>query len=167
MAVTQWQFSPISRRCAVSGAPLKAGDRVVCVIYKPQGAEIARADILAENAGGFAPDGIELGRWTREVKSHAEEEREARRQLLATREEFFLSLFAGGAADPTGDKGVLKQLLALMLERKRVLRPVGRPAGGVQRYLHTRTRDEYDVPAGDFLPEQLAAVQPVLETLVG
>jgi hypothetical protein len=162
----EWQFKPLSRRCAVCNEPLKSGDKVVCVVFKPQGAEIERADMLAERAGEFQPNGIELGRWTREVKDHAEEEREARLQLLATREEFFLSLFAN-ADDPDGTKAVLKQLLALMLERKRIIRALGRPVNGVQRYLHVRTRDEYDVPANDFAPEQLVAIQPVLETLVG
>ncbi|MDR1817148.1 MAG: hypothetical protein LBR07_03010 [Puniceicoccales bacterium] len=166
MAVTEWQFRPLSRRCAVSGEPLKTGDRVVCVIFKPQGAEVERADMLAANADTYTPAGIELGRWTREVKDHAEEEREARLRQLATREEFFLSLYADGA-DPTGDKAVLKQLLALILERKRILRPLGAPAGGEQRYLHVRTRDEYQVPVADFTPEQIAAVEPVLGMLVG
>jgi hypothetical protein len=162
----EWQFKPISRRCAVGGEPLKIGDRVVCVVFKPQGAEIERADILADKASEFRPNGIELGRWTREVKDHAEEEREARLQLMASREEFFLSLFSVDD-DPDGTKRVLKQLLALMLERKRVLRRLGNPANGTQRYLHVRSRDEYDVPTDDLQPEKIAAVMAVLETLVG
>jgi hypothetical protein len=163
---TDWQFKPISRHCAVTNTPLRIGDRVVCVVFKPQGADIERADILADNIAQFATNGIELGRWNREVKSRSEEEREARIQLLATREEFFISLFSD-PQDPSGDKAVLKQLTALILERKRILRPLGKPAGGVQRYLHVRTRDEYDVPADDLSPEKIARVQNALEVLVG
>ncbi|MDR3229272.1 MAG: hypothetical protein LBT53_07680 [Puniceicoccales bacterium] len=162
----EWQFKPLSRRCAVSGEPLKVGDHVVCLVFKPEGADISRADILAANAEGFLPGGIELGRWMREVKDSAAEEREARLQLMASREEFFLSLFTADS-DPTGDKAVLKQLLALMLERKRVLRALGKPANNIQRYLHVRTRDEYEVPTDELQPAQLVAIQPVLETLVG
>jgi hypothetical protein len=161
----EWQVKPIARRCAVSNEPLKAGDRVVCVIYKPEGVPAERADVLAAHFEQFRPNGIELGRWTREVKEHSEEEREARLQLLATREEFFLSLYTDGT-DPSGDKAVLKQLLALLLERKRVLRALGKPVGNTQRYLHVRTRDEFDVPTDDFQPEQIARIQPALETLV-
>ena len=162
----EWQVKPISRRCFVSDAPLRAGDKVVCIICKPVDAEIERADILAENIGQFQGNGIELGRWTREVKERAEEDREARLQLLATREEFFLSLFTE-SEDPSGDKAVLKQLLALLLERKRILRPIGKPSNNIQHYLHVRTRDEYDVPMDELQPEQVARIQPALETLVG
>ncbi|MDR2430375.1 MAG: hypothetical protein LBD14_05770 [Puniceicoccales bacterium] len=149
----------------MSGESFKTGDRVVCVVYKPEGLPIDRVDVLAEHFARHALAGVELGRWVREVKERAEEEREARLQLLATREEFFLSLYAD-AEDPSGEKAVLKQLLALLLERKRVLRALGRPSGGVQRYLHVRTREEFDVPAGELVPEEVARVQSALEMLV-
>ncbi|MDR0536410.1 MAG: hypothetical protein LBG65_08720 [Puniceicoccales bacterium] len=166
MAITEWQFRPLSRRCAVTDEPLKVGDHVVCLIYKPQGADIERLDMLEANLSKLEPRGIELGRWTREVKERTDEEREARVQMLATREEFFLSLY-NSPEDPTGDKAVLKQLLALMLERKRILRPLGRAVGGVQRYVHSRTKEGYDVPAGEIDPARVAAVQETLELFVG
>jgi hypothetical protein len=161
----EWQLQSLSRHCAVCNEPLRAGDRVVCIVFKRTGADIERADIREENLEKFTLPGIELGRWSRVVKERSEEEREARIQLLATREEFFLSLY-NSPEDPTGDKAVLKQLTALMLERKRILRSLGKPANGIQRYLHTRTKDEYDVPADDLQLEQLSAVQNALEVLV-
>jgi hypothetical protein len=54
-----------------------------------------------------------------------------------------------------------------MLERKRILRALGKPADGFQRYLHVRTREEFLVPVTEFQPEQIARIQPALETLVG
>jgi hypothetical protein len=54
-----------------------------------------------------------------------------------------------------------------MLERKRILRALGKPADGFQRYLHVRTREEFSVPVDEFQPEQIAHIQPALETLVG
>ncbi len=163
--MTEWQVQPISRRCAVSGEPLRPGDRVVCVVVKPLGVEIARFDVTEERLAEFKPEGIVLGRWARIVKDRQDEDKESRLRLLATREEFFLSLFAD-ETDPDGDKAVLKQLLALLLERKRVVRPLGAPAGGMQRYRHMRTGDEYAVPVGDISPEQVARVQNALEILV-
>lgn len=163
--MTEWQVQPLSRRCAVSAEPLKPGDRVTCVVLKPAGAEIARFDVLEERLPEFNPEGIVLGRWTRVVKDRQDEDRETRLRQLATREEFFLSLFAD-ETDPDGDKAVLKQLLALLLERRRILRPLGRPETGLQRYKHLRTGDEYLVPTGDISPEQVARVQHALEVLV-
>lgn len=163
--MTEWQVQPLSRRCAVSGEPLKPGDSVVCVIVKPVGAEITRFDVAESRLAEFNPDGIVLGRWARVVKDRNDEDKETRLRLLATREEFFLSLFSD-AADPDGDKAVLKQLLALLLERRRILRAVGTPSNGVQLYKHVRTGDEYAVPVGDITPEQVARVQTALEVLV-
>jgi hypothetical protein len=161
----EWQLQSLSRHCAVSDQPLRTGDRVVSIVFKRQGADIERADVLETNLEKFVLPGLELGRWAREVKDRADEEREARIQLLATREEFFLSLF-NSPEDPSGDKAVLKQLTALILERKRILRSLGAPANDIQRYLHVRTRDEYDVPMGELQPAQVAAVQNALEVLV-
>ncbi len=163
--MTEWQVQPISRRCAVSNDALKPGDLVACVVVKPVGAEIARFDVLESRLAEFSPAGIVLGRWSRQVKDRQDEDRDTRLRLLATREEFFLSLFAD-ESDPEGDKAVLKQLLALLLERRRILRPLGSPAAGFQRYRHTRTGDEYSVPTGDISPEQVARVQNALEVLV-
>lgn len=163
--MTEWQVQPLSRRCAVTGEPLKPGDRVVCVVVKPVGAEITRFDVTEERLAEFKPEGIVLGRWARVVKDRQDEDKESRLRLLATREEFFLSLFSD-EADPDGDKAVLKQLLALLLERKRIIRPLGAPSGNLQRYKHMRTGDEYAVPVGDISPEQVARVQNALEILV-
>ena len=163
--MTEWQVQPLSRKCAVTGEPLKPGDHVVCVVVKPVGAEIARLDVAEERLAEFKPDGIVLGRWKRDVKERDDEDRETRRRLLATREEFFISLFSD-PSDPEGDKAVLKQLLALLLERKRVIRAVGAPVGAIQLYRHVRSGEEYAVPVGDISPEQVARVQNALEVLV-
>lgn len=163
--MTEWQVKPLSRRCAVSGETLPTGARVVCIVVKPTGREIERIDVAETRVTEFKPDGIELGRWTRVIKDKPDEDRETRARLLATREEFFLSLF-DSEDDPDGDKAVLKQLLALLLERRRILRPIGRPAGGVQRYKHPASERELIVPAGEISPEQVARIQSTLEILV-
>lgn len=163
--MTEWQVQPLSRKCAVTGEALKPGDHVVCVVVKPVGAEIARFDVAESRLADFKPDGLVLGRWKRDVKERDDEDRETRLRLLATREEFFISLFAD-AADPEGDKAVLKQLLALLLERKRIIRAIGAPVAGMQLYRHGRSGEEYAVPVGDISPEQVARVQNALEVLV-
>ena len=163
--MTEWQVKPLSRRCAVSGEPLHPGDRVACVVVKPVGREIERHDIAESHLADFRPEGLVLGRWIRTIKDKPDEDRETRARLLASREEFFLSLF-DSPDDPEGDKAVLKQLLALLLERRRVLRPVGAPASGIQRYKHVASGTEYPVPVDELSPLQVARVQHALEALV-
>ena len=161
-----WQVKPIARICAASGKELHAGDLVTCVVYKPVGGNIERLDVLRDQTSSFKPEGILLGRWTREVKERGEEEQAHRAQLLASREEFFLSLFEDDA-DPTSDKGVLKHILAMLLERKRIIKQVGVADKGLLTYLHAASKQTYLVPALDLQPTHILQVGASLDLLVG
>lgn len=73
---------------------------------------------------------------------------------------------AADPAEPADRRAVvdtLKHLLALMLERKRILKPVGRRRlEGVQPYLHAKTKREYEVPV---LPLDEGVVQRIEQSL--
>ena len=75
-------------------------------------------------------------------------------------------------ADPNNelseDDGRLVQFLALMMERKRLIRPKGRNADGTKDvYIHRGTKNLYEVPVGELTPEFFIAVQDQLSILVG
>ncbi|MBC2594056.1 hypothetical protein H5P28_07250 [Ruficoccus amylovorans] len=162
----EWQFKPPARESSVSGETFSEGEIVVCILHLDAEGQLQRVDLREEEADAFSAPGGVLGRWRREVKTPNEEAREARRQLMATTEELFVSLFE--ESDPEGeqDRAVLKQLLALMLERKRVLRRVGPAVKGVQRYRHPKQDREYDVPMDDIDPAKLIRIQEQLQLLV-
>lgn len=162
----EWQVKSISNFCASSSKELHVGDAVVCIVYKPLGGMIERCDVLKEFANEFKPTGLLLGRWSRQVKERGEEEQALRAQLLASREEFFLSLF-DEAADPTGDKGILKHILAMLLERKRIVKAAGPAENGFIPYQHYATKQILMVPALDLKPEHLIQVNASLDLLVG
>jgi hypothetical protein len=62
----------------------------------------------------------------------------------------------------------LVQFLALMLERKKLLRPKGLTADRARRiYEHAKTRQLYEVPVGDLTPQFFVKVQQQLGVLVG
>lgn len=161
-----WQVKPIARTCAASGQELHVGDTVVCVVFKPLGGNIERADVLKGHAASFTPNGLLLGRWTREVKERNEEEQAHRAQLLASREELFLSLYDDDA-DPSGDKGVLKHILAMLLERKRIIKQVGVADKGLMTYVHAASKQTYLVPVLDLQPAHILQVGASLDLLVG
>ena len=139
---------------------------MTCVVFKPLGGNIERCDVLRDQATSFKPEGILLGRWTREVKERGEEEQAHRAQLLASREEFFLSLYEDDA-DPSGDKGVLKHILAMLLERKRIIKQVGVADQGLMTYLHAASKQTYLVPVLDLQPAHILQVGTSLDLLVG
>lgn len=161
-----WQVKPIARTCAASGQDLRVGDSVTCVVYKPLGGNVERCDVLKDHAATFQPAGILLGRWSREVKERGEEEQAQRAQLLASREEFFLSLYENNE-DPSGEKRVMKLILAMLLERKRIIKALGPAQDGLTPYQHSGTKEIYQVPALDLQPTHILQVGATLDLLVG
>lgn len=161
-----WQLKPLARHSTMSGHPFTPGDAVVCLIHKNDAGELQRSDLLESELDHFTTAALVLGRWTRIVKEPEDEAREAREQQLASSEDLFLSFYAEDAVADDPDRDVLKQLLALLLERRRVLKARGRPVQGIQLYWHSRTQREYPVPVRDFDPDQLARIQGQLDMLI-
>ncbi|WP_309381684.1 hypothetical protein [Cerasicoccus frondis] len=161
-----WQIKPLARECAVSGEAFEIGDEVVCFLYRDEEGQLQRADVAAAKVDDFPRPEAVLGRWGREVKPRGEEEKEARAHALATSEELFLSMFEADGAEVAEDRELFKQVLALLLERKRILRSKGRPENGVQTYLHVRSKQEYAVQSSDPDPMALVRIQEELNALV-
>lgn len=161
-----WQIKPLARECAVSGEVFEIGDEVVCFLFRDEEGQLQRADVAEAKVDEFPRPEAVLGRWGREVKPRGEEEREARANALATTEELFLSLFKEDSPEMADDRELFKQVLALMLERKRILRSQGRPEKGVQTYLHVRSKETYQVQSSDPDPAALIRIQEELNLLV-
>jgi hypothetical protein len=159
-------LQPRSQACLVSGRPFSDGDRVASLLVRTADGALARCDLLAECAAEFAPPGYVVCRWVQIFKFRAREEN-ADRVLKLTAETLFLTL-ADPAAEPSSENARLVQFLALMLERKRLLRQRGRSADGERNVLeHVRTKQLYEVAAGGLTPEFFTAIQEQLGALVG
>lgn len=162
------QLRPLARVSAVSGAPFELGESVVCYLYRDADGQLTRDDMRLEEEAGYTPPNQVMARWTREVKSAGEEEREARRQVLETAEDLFVALCEEGEKEEqgSGDRDALKQILALMLERKRLLRPLSRRGSAQIRYLHVRSQKEYSVQSKDLTVEEAVRIQQDLQQFV-
>lgn len=163
-----WQIKPLAHASAASGQTLEVGETVICILYLDEQAEIQRVDIREAEVEQFPrPESI-LGRWRRVVKDRGEENRAVREQQIASAEGLFFSLFDDAEVGEAvkAEREALKQVLALLLERKRVLRAIGRPQGGLQAYRHPKADRELSVPMHELAPEQLMALQGKLEMLV-
>ena len=91
----------------------------------------------------------------------------AEKELKLTAENLFVTL-ADPLTEPTPESTRLLQFLALMLERKKILRPKGRSADRERNlYEHAKTQQMFEVPAGELTPEFFVAVQEQLSVLVG
>lgn len=138
----EWQLSTCSRKSDLTGLPFSDGDEVVCLLLVDPGGDLQRVN-LAPGEEWPAPHGRPIARWKRRFRLD-ETKREEMLESVQETGELFFALLDGGpaekqAADTDSDtiREALLHLLALFLERKRVLRPVGRiAADGRQTYRH-------------------------------
>lgn len=161
------QLQPLATQCAVSGEPFTAGARVASHLVRMGAAlEITRFDVLETHLGGFRPEGFVACRWVQPFKPRRAGENPDR-ALKLTAENLFVTL-ADPTTEPTPENTRLLQFLALMLERKKILRPRGPSTDGLrQRYEHAKSKAIFEVPAGELTAEFFVAVQEQLSVLVG
>ncbi len=160
-------LQPLGAVCAVSGQPFVAGQRVTSFLVRaPENLEIQRFDVSETENDRFNPPGVVVCRWVHAFKPRKPGEN-ADRTLKLTAETLFLTL-ADPSNELTPENTRLVQFLALMLERKRLLRPKGRNADGTRNVVeHTKSKQLFEIPAGDLNPEFFIQVQAQLSVLVG
>lgn len=163
----EWHFKSLARKSSLSETLFTPGDRVVCLIYKDMEAnEMGRADVLVDELEAFTVPGEILGRWTRKVKDPDDESANAR-ETMASAEDFFLSLYQNESDAASEEADAIKHLIALMLERKRVLRAMGtRQRSGSQPYLHGKTKQIYEVPVVEISPDLMLKIQDTLGDII-
>ena len=174
MELTLQSLSP---RCHVSGREFTEGDRVASFLVrgvlpgpapeKPDPEAVGRFDVAVEAAGAFVAPGPVVCRWTQVFKPRRAGADNPERALKLTAESLFLAL-----SDPANERTVenerLLQVLAMMLERKRVLRPKGRTADKQRMvYEHAKAKTLHEVQAAELSPEFFLSIQEQLAALVG
>lgn len=163
----EMHLQPLATTCFVTGEPFVEGARVASFLVRTGSTlEIMRYDLLEAHAAEFAPEGQIACKWVQYFKPRRAGENPDR-ALKLTAESLFVTL-ADPTTEPTPENTRLLQFLALMLERKKVLRPRGRSADGERnRYEHAKSKAIFEVPVGDLTPEFFVAVQEQLSVLVG
>ncbi|HXQ79687.1 MAG TPA: hypothetical protein VN775_00150 [Opitutaceae bacterium] len=159
-------LQPRAASCFVSGHTFREGDRVASLLARTEAGGVARYDALESLSGSLRPEGFVACRWLQTFRQRPKEDNPDR-ALKLTAETLFLTL-ADPATEATPETSRLVRFLALLLERKRLLRQRGRSPDGLRDlYEHSRTRQVYEVPAIDLSPEFFVAVREQLTVLVG
>lgn len=157
---------PLGKVCRVTGREFAEGDRVVSHLVRDTNGEIARHDVLAAEDAAYAKPLFEFCHWSLVFK-HRRGEENAGRALKLTAENLFVTL-ADPANEPNPANTPLLQFLALMLERKKLLRPRGRTADGERRiFEHAKTHQLYEVPDGNLDEAFFIKIQGQLDLLMG
>jgi hypothetical protein len=160
------QLQPLSPACFVTQQPFAEGNRVASYLVRAKTGEVLRYDLLESAASGFAPEGTVACRWVHVFKPKKANEN-PERELKLTAENLFITL-ADPATEVNAENTRLLQFLALMLERKRLLRPKGTTADRSKNlFEHAKTKQIFEIPAGELSPAFFVQVQEQLSILVG
>lgn len=154
--------------CFVSGNPFVEDERVVSrLLRRDEDGEVVRIDVQAGAEENLElPAGRVACRWIQAFKPKVAEENPDKEMKL-TAENLFLTL-ASPDNELSEEDARLVQFLALMLERKKLIRPHGRTEDDAKDvYLHRGTKTRCEVPVGELTPEFFMAVQDQLSVLVG
>lgn len=163
----EMNLQPLASSSHVTGQPFEDGVRVVSYLVRSEAApDVLRYDVREEEAENFAPEGAVVCRWTHVFKQRRAGEN-PERQLKLTAENLFVTL-ADPATELASENVGLVQFLALMLERKKLLRPKGRTDDGERNlFEHAKSKLMYEVPVGEMTPEYFLSIQEQLSLLVG
>ena len=162
-----WQIKPLAKKSALSDRDISAGDTVVCAFFINELGLLDRLDFHKDEFDVSKISGKIIGKWERVVSEHPDaDERAARRMSLESSEDFFVSLFDENSAVEADEVDVVKQMLALLLERKRILRPVGRPINNVQKYIQPSTKREFSVPQRNLDEDLVIKIQSQLGSII-
>ena len=157
---------PIATQCFVSSRAFAEGDRVVSYLVREASGEVARRDLLEAEDGKFMPPAFVYCRWVVEFKQRKADEN-ADRTLKLTADNLFLTL-ADPANEPNAANTPLLQFLALMLERKKLIKPRGFTEDGVRQiFEHMKSHQLYEIPVGTLDETFFRNIQEHLGVLVG
>jgi hypothetical protein len=138
-----------ARECAVSGKVFEPGD-AVCSFLLDDVNSYLRVDMLADKAAAYVAPRLVVCRWKWVVKVRGDNQaREEARTALEQTEAMFLALCDEPASgDDPAVRAVLKYLLALALQRKRILKGIPNKVGF---YRHPASGRMVEAPAPDHM----------------
>ena len=156
----------LAKNCRVTGRPFEEGDRVMSFLVREPSGEVARHDLLASEVAGYERPAFVFCSWTLGYKAKRSDENPDRAMKL-TAENLFVTL-ADPAAEPNEANVPLLQFLALMLERKKILKPRGLNADKTKQvYEHAKSHLMFEVPVGILDEAFFVKIQGQLDLLVG
>ncbi len=156
----------VDEACRVSGESFIPGNRVRSYLFRNEEGLIDRVDVLEGEMVNLVIEGTIICSWGHRIKEKETTEADEKRAALQSADEVFLSLYeenpeeADDFLDEARDR--LKFFLALQLERKRILKPLGN-----RKFRHMPTKREFAVPDLEISPELIVQFQEEIALMSG
>lgn len=142
------------------------GNTVRSYLYRNEEGMIERVDVLDANRDRLAIPGNVICSWGHRIKDREATEAEEKRAALQSADDIFLSLYEDTPADEDElleeARDRLKFFLALQLERKRVLKPLGK-----RKFKHMPSKREFVVPDMAITPELITRFEKEISLMSG
>lgn len=178
---TDLQLKPHAKQSGITGRPFDSDSLVVSWLFIDAKGDYLRIDAHPDESPASMPEARLLCRWQRKLRPVAHSDAEARRQALLSAEELFFALHENSgvelpsapdsqpATPSVGDtearRTLFKYMLALLLERKRVLRLLPGSTSAQSQYLHVKSKRTFSVDTVPLGPETLIRLAPQIEQL--
>tara|TARA_B110000305_G_C19372208_1_gene605059 strand:+ start:403 stop:897 length:495 start_codon:yes stop_codon:yes gene_type:complete len=148
-----WKLKSVAKKSTLSGNDFKSGENVISFIYKADKGEWLRADLSVEEESQFPEKEQAIARWENQVPDG--EEKQDISHIDST-ESLFSSFYDNPEIQKRYEEDVdtLKMLLALHLERKKILKSI--PASNEENQrevIHKATKQTFSVPVRDLTPQ--------------
>lgn len=161
----EWSIKPSSKQSCATGQVFVPGEKIISFLYKDENTqELQRIDVRADELESYTLPSAILGFWSFIAKPICEEKSMMALKKIHSAEELFISLFDSDSV--IEEKDILKQLLALMLERKRILKTSTKHRIGIIEYIHTKTKVVYSVNFQEWEASKMLDIQEKLHTLL-
>lgn len=161
----EWQVRPISKVCGATGEVFEPGESITCFVFLDINGDLQRLDIKESCLNKLKTQMKILGRWNCIFKKAEDEEKENLKNTINTAEAVFLSLYEE-TKEESQDKELLKQILALMLERKRILKRIKPFSQSIQTYIHNPSKKTYEVSMQNFDQERFNKLRTQLNDII-
>ncbi len=161
-------IKPLARQSSISNELFVPGQNVHSLLILEEDNNFVRYDLTPQEAMNFKPQGSLLCRWIQGVKEAGIDTDVSEQEMaLQTAEAIFEALCDDVEEENSNiheERMALQHLLALHLERKRILRSSRR--NGKLIYRNTRKDTEYILPEITLTPDLLLKIQEQLQALV-
>ena len=186
-----WQLKPAAKASEFSGLIFEPGKTIVSILTRDESGELIRLDFLDSEWETMTPPTPLLGRWTHLIRDKSDPAAHKKEQIRNA-EVLFLSLFEDvekksgenenseriESNDPLdkdlsedtmseSDLDMLKYLLSILLERKRIIKLHGTPGmPKSQNYRHVKSGQIMNVPVIDLTSENALILYHQLQKLM-
>ena len=138
----------------------------MCFLYQDKDDnQWMRADVLEEHSKVFAPKGKVLAKWKRIISEpEADPEKARNRSLIEAAESLFVEMQMH--QEPSHEQIEILYLVAIMLERKRRIKAVGKTTEGATIYYHPKNQSHHTIARVHLDTDQMTTLAEKLDTLL-